>query len=219
MNDKSVIIMGGQSPALPRGRLMFALDATASRTPTWAIARELQAKMFREAAPIGKLDVQLVYYRGDECRTSKWVSSGEQLAHLMNRIDCEGGYTQIRRVLEHALRENEKAAVQALVFIGDAMEERIETLAAAAGELGTQGVPIFIFQEGSKAAVRRAFRLLALKSGGAYFEFNPDKPRAVEQLSEQLNAVARLAVGDVEALDRITKTAALTDQRTCAARD
>ena len=137
----------------------------------------------------------------------------------MNRIDCEGGYTQIRRVLEHALRENEKAAVQALVFIGDAMEERIETLAAAAGELGTQGVPIFIFHEGRNAAVRRAFRILALKSGGAYFEFNPDKTRAVELLSEQLNAVARLAVGDVEALDRITKTAALTDQRTCAARD
>ena len=91
MNDKSVIIMGSQSPALPRGRLMFALDATASRAPTWAIARELQAKMFREAAPIGKLNVQLVYYRGDECRTSKWVSSGEQLAHLMNRINCEAG--------------------------------------------------------------------------------------------------------------------------------
>jgi len=219
MNDKSVIIMGGQSPALPRGRLMFALDATASREPTWAIARDLQTKMFREAAPVGKLDVQLVYYRGDECRTSKWVSSGEQLAHLMNRIDCEGGHTQIGRVLDHALRENEKAAVQALVFIGDAMEEQIEVLADAAGKLGTQGVPIFIFQEGRDAAVRRAFRLLALKSGGAYFEFNPDKPRAVEQLSEQLNAGRRLAVGDVEALDRITKTAALTDQRTCAARE
>ena len=214
MNNKSVIIVGSQSPALPRGRLMFALDATASRAPTWAIARELQAKMFKEAAPIGKLDVQLVYYRGDECRKSKWVSGGEQLAHLMNRIDCEGGYTQIRRVLEHALRENEKAAVQALVFIGDAMEEQIDLLAGAAAKLGVAGIPIFFFQEGRDAAVRRAFRLLALKSGGAYFEFNPDKPQAVEQLSEQLNAVARLAVGDVEALDRITKTATLTDQRT-----
>ena len=82
MNDKSVILMGGQSLVLPRGRLMFALDATASREPTWAIARELQTKMFREVAPVGKLDVQLVYYRGDDCRTSKWVSSGEQLALL-----------------------------------------------------------------------------------------------------------------------------------------
>ena len=109
--------------------------------------------------------------------------------------------------------------MQALVFIGDAMEEQIDVLADAAGELGTQGVPIFMFQEGLDAAVRRAFRLLALKSGGAYFEFNPDKPHAVEQLSEQLNAVARLAVGDFGALDRITKTPALTHQRTCAARD
>ena len=216
MNDKSVIIMGGQSPALPRGRLIFALDATASREPTWAIARDLQAKMFREAAPVGKLDVQLVYYRGDECRASKWVSKrGATRAADESGLTCEGGLTQIGRVLDHALRENEKAAVQALVFIGDAMEEQIDVLADAAGKLGTQGVPIFIFQEGRDAAVRRAFRLLALKSGGAYFEFNPDKPRAVEQLSEQLNAVARLAVGDFEALDRITKTAALTDQRTC----
>jgi hypothetical protein len=167
MNDKSVTIMGGQSLALSRARLMFALDATASREPTWVIARDLQTKMFREVAPIGKLEAQLVYYRGDECRASKWVSNGEQLAHLMNRIDCEGGYTQIGRVLEHALRENEKGAVQALVFIGDAMEEQIDVLAHAAGKLGTQGVPIFIFQEGRDAAVRRAFRLLALKSGGS----------------------------------------------------
>ena len=57
--------------------------------------------------------------------------------------------------------------------------------------------------QGRDATVRNAFRLLALKSGGAYFEFNPDKPRAVEQLSEQLNAVARLAVGDAKALQNI----------------
>lgn len=203
-----------QSAALPRGRLMFALDATASRAPTWAIARDLQAKMFREAAPIGRLDVQLVYYRADECRASKWVSSGEQLAQLMNRIECEAGYTQIGRVLAHAVREAERAAVQALVFIGDAMEEQIEELAAMAGNLGTLGVPIFLFQEGRDPAVRKAFRLLALKSGGAYFEFNPaDTARAVEQLSDQLNAIARLAVGDVEAVERIGAAAVLTDQR------
>jgi hypothetical protein len=202
-----------QTPTLPRGRLMFALDATASRALTWAIARDLQARMFRAAAPIGHLDVQLVYYRASECRASKWVSSGEHLAQLMNRIEFEAGYTQIGRVLAHGLREAEKAAVQALVFIGDAMEEQIEELAAMAGKFGTLGVPIFLFQEGRDSAVRKAFRLLALKSGGAYFEFNPDASRAIEQLSDQLNAVARLAVGDVEALQRIGVTDALTDQR------
>ena len=99
------------------------------------------------------------------------------------------------------------------MFVGDAIEEELDTLAATAGKLGTQGVPIFLFQEGRDSSVRRAFRLLALKSGGAYFEFNPDKPLAVEQLSEQLNAVARLAVGDTDALEKIGETAALTDQR------
>ena len=37
-----------------------------------------------------------------------------------------------------------------------------------------------------KPAVRSAFRLLALKSGGEYFEFDPEKPRAVEQLSSAI---------------------------------
>src|SRR4029077_20662555 len=207
-----VIHMASRSPALPRGRLVFGIDATASRAATWAIARDLEAKMFREAAPIGHLDVQLVYYRGDECRASKWVSSGEHLAQLMNRIGCQAGCTQIGRVLAHALREAEKVPVQALVFIGDAMEEEIKELAATAGKLGKAGVPIFLFQEGRDSAVRNAFRLLALKSGGAYFEFNPNASRAIDQLSEQLNAGARLAVGDVEALQRIGVTAALADQ-------
>ena len=217
MNDKPVIRQTrDQSPVLPRGRLMFALDATASREPTWAIARDLQGKMFREAAPIGKLDLQLVFYGGDKCRHTQWVSSSEELARLMGKIACDAGVTQIGRVLDHVLREHEKAPVQAVTFIGDAMEEEIDVLATKAARLGAAGVPIFIFQEGRDAGVRKAFRLLALKSGGAYFEFNPDKPRAVEQLSEQLNAVARLAVGDAEALERLERiagTAALTDQR------
>jgi hypothetical protein len=206
-NDNPVSHLHDQShhqrPALPRGRLMFALDATASRAPTWAIARDLQANMFREAAPIGHLEVQLVFYRGDECRATKWVSSGDHLAELMNRIECEAGHTQIGRVLAHARREAEKTSVKALIFVGDAVEEQIEELAAMAGKLGTLGVPIFLFQEGRDPAVRKAFRLLALKSGGAYFEFNVSASRAIEQMSDQLNAIARLAVGDAEALQQI----------------
>jgi hypothetical protein len=216
IGTKSVIPMGDQSHrglSLPRGRLMFALDATASWEPTWAIARDLQARMFRETAPIGKLSVQLVYYRGiDECKATKWVSSGEEIAQSMNKIECDAGCTQIGRILDHALRETERAPVGALTFIGDAMEEQIDVLAGAAGKLGNAGCPIFCFQEGSDANVRRAFRLSALKSGGEYFEFNPDTSRAVEQLAERLNAVARLAVGDAKALERIAR-AALTDQR------
>jgi hypothetical protein len=212
-NHRCLTEQQAQRPALRRGRLMFALDATASRAPTWAIARDLQANMFREAAPIGHLDVQLVYYRADECRASKWVSSGEHLAHLMNHIECEGGCTQIGRVLKHAIHEADKANLRAVIFIGDAMEEAPDELAVIASKLGTLGVPIFLFQEGRDPAVRKAFRLLALKSGGAYFEFNPNAARSIQQLADQLNAIARLVVGDAEALERIGATAAIPHRR------
>src|SRR5262249_59366609 len=39
-----------------RGRLIFALDATMSRQPTWDTACRLQADMFLEAQAIGGID-------------------------------------------------------------------------------------------------------------------------------------------------------------------
>src|SRR5215475_10038467 len=82
-----------------RGRLIFALDATMSRQPTWDTACRLQADMFREAAAIGGLDIQLVYYRGlAECRASPWIADGQKLGALMGRINCVGGHTQIGKV-------------------------------------------------------------------------------------------------------------------------
>ena len=56
--------------------------------------------MFQEAAAIGGLDLQLVYYRGmRECSASRWVSDGWMLADLMAKIECRAGYTQLGRVL------------------------------------------------------------------------------------------------------------------------
>src|SRR6201996_7333440 len=93
-------------PAVPtgkRGRLIFALDATMSRQPTWDTACRLQADMFREAAAAGGLDIQLIYYRGlAECKASSWIAEPARLGTLMSRIDCRGGHTQISKVLAHA---------------------------------------------------------------------------------------------------------------------
>jgi hypothetical protein len=89
-----------------KGRLVFALDATMSRQPTWDMACALQADMFREAASLGSLDIRLVYYRGlNECRATGWISDSAQLAKLMSKIDCQGGNTQIGKVLSEARRE------------------------------------------------------------------------------------------------------------------
>src|SRR6516225_4853948 len=175
-----------------RGRLIFALDATMSRQPLWDTACRLQADMFREAAAIGGLDVQLVYYRGlGECRASRWVSQAERLGTLMERIDCRGGHTQIGKIIAHAQRETQTTKVQALVFVGDAMEEKLDDLCHAAG------APGFMFQEGDDPITEQAFREIARLTRGAYCRFDPG---AAHELGELLRAAAAYAAGGMRAL-------------------
>src|SRR5204862_1624747 len=82
-----------------RGRLVFALDATMSRQPTWDMACALQADVFREAASLGSLATRLVYSRGlNECRATVWISDSAQLAQPMSTIACRGANTHIGTV-------------------------------------------------------------------------------------------------------------------------
>jgi hypothetical protein len=186
------------------GRLVFALDATMSRQPTWDKACQLQADMFREAGSVGGLDVRLVYFRGlNECRATGWISDTAKLAHLMGKIEVQGGHTQIGRVLSETRREAVKEAVRALVFVGDAMEEDVDELCAKAGELGLLKVPCFMFQEGHDPVAEGAFREIARLSGGAWCRFDPG---AAAQLRELLRAVAAYAAGGREALARLSKS-------------
>ena len=180
-----------------RGRLIFALDATQSRQPTWDVACQIQGEMFQAVGAIG-LDIQLIYFRGlNECRASQWVSNGKILADRMSRIDCRTGKTQIDKVLSHALRECEQQKVHALAFVGDAMEESIDQLCKIAGELGMRGIRVFLFQEGVDAAATSAFREIARLTKGAHCHFSPGAP---QELAELLRAVAAYAAGGLKAL-------------------
>jgi hypothetical protein len=194
--------LGPTVTAGARGRLIFALDATMSRQPTWDTACTLQADMFREAAATGGLDIQLVYFRGlNECGSSQWVADSGKLAQLMSRIDCRGGHTQIGKVLYHARKENEAWKVQALVYVGDAMEEKVDDLCAYAGDLGLRGMPVFMFQEGSDPVAEEAFREVARLSRGAYCRFDAG---AAHELRELLRAVAAYAAGGIKALSSLS---------------
>jgi len=187
-----------------KGRLVFALDATMSRQPTWDMACTLQADMFREAAALGSLDIRLVYYRGlSECRATGWISDSAELARLMGKISCQGGNTQIGKVLSEARREAVASAVRAVVFVGDAMEENVDALCAKAGELGLLKVPVFMFQEGHDVAAEQAFREIARLTGGTWCRFDPG---AAAQLRELLRAAAAYAAGGRAALQLLSKT-------------
>ena len=185
-----------------QGRLIFALDATMSRQPTWDVACEIQSEMFAAVGSTGGLAVQLVYFRGfGECRASKWVLQSTALRKLMTGLTCKGGRTQICKILTHAKKETGKIGpgknVSALVFVGDAMEEGVDELAHRAGELGLLGIPAFMFQEGHDLVAEHAFREVAKLSGGAYMRFNTG---SAAELAQLLAAVAKFASGGLKAI-------------------
>jgi hypothetical protein len=190
-------------PGAGRARLIFAMDATASREPTWDRASQVQGQMFLETAAHGGLDVQLVYYRGfDECRASRWVGNPADLVRLMTGVFCLAGQTKIRRVLQHAISETQKKRVNALVFVGDCFEEGIDEVGQVAGQLGMLGVRAFIFQEGQHPEAERAFRHIAKLTGGAHCRFDANSPG---QLRDLLGAVAAYAVGGQQALADLSR--------------
>ncbi len=185
--------------AKPSGRLIFALDATASRQPTWDRACQLQGDMFAATADIGGLAVQLVWYRGyGEFQVEPWLSQAADLQRRMTAVQCRGGLTQIGRVLEHATRETRLHRVNALVLVGDCLEEAVDPLCQQAGQLGLLGVPAFVFQEGDDPDATLGFREIARLTRGAYCTFDKGSAR---QLRELLTAVAVYATGGRPALE------------------
>ncbi len=192
-------------PAEGRGRLMFAMDATASRERSWDQACHIQSEMFKATDGLGGLEVQLVYFRGfGECKSSPWVSKSDELVRRMTAVRCHGGRTQIGKVLHHAARETAVRRVNALVFVGDSMEEEIDDLCHRAGELGMLGVPMFLFQEGQDPVAEGAFRQFARLTNGAYCRFDA---ASAGQLRDLLGAVAAFAAGGRRALEDYGKRA------------
>jgi len=186
-----------------RGRLMFAMDATASREHAWDRASHIQGEMFKETAALGGLDIQLCYYRGfHEFKASQWLSSSDELLKHMTRVSCQGGYTQIEKVLQQAIQQTKEKKVQALVFVGDCMEEDVDKLCQLAGKLGMLGVPAFLFHEGAEPVAQKAFQQIARLTRGAYCTFDVT---SAGQLRDLLRAVAVYAAGGQSALQDFSK--------------
>lgn len=189
-----------KKPAGQTGRLIFAMDATASREPTWDQACHIQAQMFAETAALGGLAIQLCYYRGfREFKASGWLSDATALQRHMSAVRCLGGHTQIGRVLKHATTTAKQQRVDALVFVGDCMEEDPDEVCQQAGVLGIHGVPAFMFHEGGDAPAGSVYRQIARLTKGAYCAFDAGSAR---QLRELLSAVAVYAAGGRLALER-----------------
>ncbi len=180
------------------GRMLFAMDATMSRQPTWDTALEIQADMFSAALDVGRIEIQLAYFRGfREFYASSWLDDANSLAAAMTSVQCRGGHTQIRRVLTHGIKCAQADKLRALVYVGDCVEENADDLAELAGKLGVFSVPIFSFQEGFDPVAEPVFRELARLSGGAFSRFSAT---SAAELRELLSAVAVFVAGGQKAL-------------------
>ncbi|MCY4129137.1 MAG: VWA domain-containing protein [Gammaproteobacteria bacterium] len=182
-------------------RLIFALDATASRELTWDLASSLHAELFK-AAKSANLAVQLVHFGGfNQFQASSWNSSPEQLLRHMQQVRCLGGMTQIRRVLSHILNEaSADQSVKAAVYIGDMCEEPMAEIVNTAGQLGLRQVPVFVFQEGTERYATEVFRSIAERSGGAHMPFESG---SAAQLRELLKAAVVYATEGLDAVRRL----------------
>jgi len=184
--------------AQAKGRLIFAIDATMSRQPTWNRATNIQSDMFAVAQDIGGLAVQLVYFRGPgELRASDWTASPTVLANRMRDVTTRAGFTQVCRVLDHAAAEAARAKVGALVYVGDAFEESADAASAEAAKLALLGVPAFMFHEGDDPKAAAVFRDIARLTKGVYARFDSG---AAKQLRDLLMAAAIYATGGAVAL-------------------
>jgi hypothetical protein len=184
-----------------QARLLFAIDATASRQPTWDRASQLQQEMFHASGKVAELAVQLCYYRGfGEFQASPWLNDSAALTRLMGQVHCEGGHTQIAKLLRHARAEHDRVDIRAVVFIGDAIEENPDTLCDLAGQCGIVKLPLFLFQEGHDPLVEQTFRTMARVSGGAYARFDSS---SADILAGLLGAVASYARGGRAALEKL----------------
>lgn len=189
-----------------RGRLIFAVDATASRQPSWDRACHLQAEMFLATRDLGGLAVQLAYWRGHrEFAATPFLTEAEELARRMSGVQCLGGQTQVLRALRHAKAETAKERVHALVLVGDAFEEEVDPACHEAGELRLRGTSVFCFHEGADPRAGNAFRQIAQVGGGAYAPFDS---RSADTLRALLRAVAVYAAGGHAALVRLPGAAA-----------
>jgi hypothetical protein len=185
------------------GRLLFALDATASREPVWDRAMQVQSEMFLEAARLGSLQIKVAYYRGFmECYALPWSSNGADLTSKMAEIRCAAGTTQIERILKLALDEHAKRKLNAVVFVGDCMEEDPDRLAGLAGQLGIHGIPAFVFQDGFDTVAEKTFRHIARLSGGAWCRFDA---ASAAQLRDLLCGVAVFATAGAAALEDFSR--------------
>jgi len=174
-----------------RPRLVFAVDATASREPAWAAARQVTDALVK-ALP-GELDVALAVHGGSRVHTfTGFTNDAATLRDRAAGVTCQAGLTRLLPILAASLKQR---AVRVIVYIGDVFEESLPNGRRLADELAERGTKLIVLHDTSDRAARRDaeyFWDLAKRTGGCVLPFDASAPGRLRDL---LSAVAVYAVG------------------------
>ena len=171
-------------------RLVFALDATASRERAWAAARQVTDSLFG-AAP-GGIEVALAVHGGG--RMTAFGGFHRDVGALRDEaagISCEPGPTRMLDIVRESLR---RPGVRAMVYIGDCFEEDESAALALAGSLRLRGTKLVVLQDESSGTTSalRVFRAMAGRTGGIVLPFDAG---SLDPLRDALGAVASYVAG------------------------
>ena len=174
-----------------RPRLVFAVDATASREPAWAAARQVTDALVK-ALP-GALDVALAVHGGSRVHTfTAFTSDANTLRDRAAGVACQAGVTRLLPILSASLKQ---PGVRVVVYIGDVFEESVIQGRRLADAMGAQGIKLIVLHDTADPMARRdadVFWDLANRTGGCVLPFDAS---ASGRLRDLLSAVAVYAVG------------------------
>ena len=178
-----------------KNRLLFSLDATASREEAWAVATQITGTMF-DSVP-DDIEVALAYHGGNYVQEMTGFSKKPKVfADKLHTIKCRAGATDLNGILRRAV---DCQGLACIVYIGDCFEEDQEVAEALAKQLKLKGVKLFMFHDRSSEKngfnvdyAAHVFKTLVDITGGAVMDFNAQAPKKAEEL---LAAIAVYTVG------------------------
>lgn len=184
-----------------RPRLLFAMDATASREASWNVAKEITIAMF-EAVP-GALDVALAYHGGGRLHElTPFSPNAKVFLDKVHTVYCTAGMTALNQVLAQA---TEITRLKALIYVGDCFEENQQEAVELAQILKLKGVRCFMFHDASSKSqgydvetAGKVFASIAKITGGALLPFDESSPQMVKALLEAISIYAAQGIKALE---------------------
>lgn len=184
-----------------RHRLLFSMDATASREASWNVAKEITDAMFK-AVP-GILDVALAYHGGGRLQElTPFSPNAKVFLDKLHTVQCKAGTTALNDILDKA---TDISQLKALIYIGDCFEENPALAVELAQQLKLKGIRCFMFHDTSSgsqgydvATAHEVFGQIAQITGGALLPFDENSPEMVKQLLEVIAVYASLGIKALE---------------------